>query len=204
MIRKKNRWKTAFFVLIGLIIISILGVVMGFFMLTRPASEGGVESSSSSEISQENQITVNTTVDLETVMQLLNQRSLPYRFSLNNKKEVVIQGDITVYGRALDFQLTGTPSADSEGNIRIKITQFELSQLNIPLSLFLPIFSSILGNDAAFSVNNDTEELIIRLNRLIDGDEVKVSVTQLSLDQDQISLKLSLPQTLLDEWLAKQ
>ncbi|MDK6804160.1 DUF2140 family protein [Aerococcus sp. UMB7834] len=191
MTRQSNGWRRAFFILLGLVLALVLGVILVLSSI-RPSYEPvdqGELAQTEETIQAETQLTRES---FNVLMQaLLAGDQVPYRLHLDD--QVHLLGQFEVLGQELSYEIRAQAEAQDDGNIGLAIEAIEVEGLDLPVGTSLALFSRLIPDHVPLSVDRDQERLIVRLDQVSAKGQVAIAAQAIDLPNNQIKLAFSLP-----------
>ncbi|HWK23311.1 MAG TPA: YpmS family protein [Ureibacillus sp.] len=189
-----NKWKVAFFILTGAIILVITGI---FYWATSPIEEVETNKSSATVNSTDSVLLVEATADdiekiaLRYLENELENSTLPIDIAIDKKIE--LNSELTVFGVTVPFAMQFDPIVDGDGNIQLKQTSMNVGKLNIP-----PVTALKLMNDAVelpewIMVRPNDEEIYVDLSDVTVMSGAHVKAKEIDLDNNHILLEVIVP-----------
>lgn len=136
--RPRNFWKTAFWTLIGLLIIGMGSLIIAIHMSSN------VKLSSQTVRTEKNQ-TVSVSMNKAQLnrlsqyylnkLQTQNNGRTKYHFEVANQG--IVYGSIKLLGTDVDYSMFFTPKVLSNGNIELHATRMALGRFPVPISFVL-------------------------------------------------------------------
>lgn len=188
-----NKWKVAFFLLVGSIILSIIIFIV---WAISPAEDVPIPSEKAVNPS-DSVFLVETTADdfeklaMKYLSEELNNPSLPIDIVVD--KDIRLNSELTVFGVTVPFSMEFEPTVNEDGNIRLKQTEVNVGKLNIPPITVLKLMNDAIPFPAWIVVRPNEEEIFVDLSklRLVSGSRVRAK--EIDLENNRILLEVVLP-----------
>lgn len=186
-----NRWKVAFFLLLGTIVLSITGF---FIWVTSPSEDVPTQFNSTPNKPTDSVLSVEiTTEDFEKIAMTylekeLDNDSLPVEILINETIE--LKSELTVFGVTVPFSMEFDPIVNEQGNIHLKQTSVNIAKLNIPPITVLKLMSEAVQFPPWLVIRPNEEELFVDLSNLKLVSGAKVKAKEIDLKNDRILLEV--------------
>ncbi|MHB2047624.1 DUF2140 family protein [Aerococcus urinae] len=145
-------------------------------------------------------VPVKLTLTVDHLVRLLNQEDLPFLLE-NNQDVIVIKGKIQLLNQSIPYTLTTRPEVHSSGNLSLKVVNFSILSLDLPLNIFLPILSQIIPSDLPLAIDSESESIIISIKELLAQEGIQFEVEAIDLTNDQIALQLAVPEQKISQMI---
>ena len=189
-----NKWKVAFFAIIGLFIMLIIGFVV---WATSPTEEVPIPTPNHNVAKTDSILLVETTAEdfeklaMSYLEDSLNKSALPVDLVID--EHVVLESELTVFGVTVPFSMEFDPMVNDDGNIRMKQTSMNVGKLNIPPITVLKLLSDSVEFPSWVIVRPNEEEIFVDLSRLRLYSGSKVRAKEIDLENDRILLEIIVP-----------
>jgi len=189
-VRMLNKWKIAFFTLVGAI---ILVVALLMYLVTIPAEEVEIQEP---EQAEGNVITVQTTAqEFEAITKqylgnVLDKSPLPVEVEMN--EQIQLFSTLTIFSVDVPITMNFEPIVE-EGNIVLKQTAVNVGKLNIPPQTVLKLMKDSIEFPSWITVNPNDEEIYVDLSRINIASGSRVRAKEIDLRNDHIVLEVIVP-----------
>lgn len=189
-----NRWKVAFFLLLGTIVLSITAF---FFWVTSPGEDVPSQLNTTPVNPTDSVLSVEiTTEDFEKIAMTylekeLDNDSLPVEILINETIE--LKSELTVFGVTVPFSMEFEPTVNEQGNIHLKQTAVNIAKLNIPPITVLKLMSDAVHFPPWLVIRPNEEEIFVDLSNLNLVSGAKVKAKEIDLENDRILLEVIIP-----------
>ena len=183
----KNRWKIAFFTLLGGII-SIIIMVGGMVLSTDQPT-----SLPNTFMDNKKSIQFNISTHKEDLNKLLNQYvNITTSYNVHLKNDVIeFKGFVPVLSEKVQVKITFIPKASNSGDLILIPKSFSLGKLNLPISSVLKLVNSSVNLPDWIIIQPVNKIIYVELQELkINDSHMKIKVNHINLKRDDISLKL--------------
>lgn len=187
----KNKWKWAFFLLVGFLVAFVLVMV---FLIFQPVEQ---TSSKVSENRKEVPFKVTTKKDdlTELINYYLEKEGLtgPVHYEVNLTNEVELYGTLPIFNTNIQMKLTFEPTAQDNGDLLLKQKEISIGQLPLPVSYIMSFIENQYKMPGWVDIQPDEEQIYVHLTELKVNNGLKVEVTDFDLVNDHIQFDLLLP-----------
>lgn len=193
-IQKKNYWKWAFLIL--------LGVVLGssIFLGTRIFANREPDFAKVPAITQRQGdpvLTINT--NKEKVNQMISffltdyqkDQGIQYKFYLEN--EAMLNGTFEVLGFPINFYLYFDPYVMENGNVQLKAKSLSIGTLSLPIKDIMNMIKRNYKLPDWIEINTDDLTIMLRLDRFRMQNGMYIKADKIDLVNDDIRFSLYLP-----------
>lgn len=184
-----NKWKVAFFLLLFLIIISIVGL---FVWATSPSEDLSVPSENHIQTETDSIVQVELTAkDFEKIVNKMLKEELD-AFQLKVTTQVELLSELQVFGITVPISMYFDPEVKEDGNIQLKQTSVNVGKLNLPPETVLKIMNDSIDFPNWISIRPDSNVIDIDLTKVKLLDGLMVKAKEIDLEQNQILLEIIL------------
>jgi uncharacterized protein YpmS len=189
----KSKWKTGFFVLIG---IDLLIVIFVLFMLLTPASDHSVPNQKDPAgeyvpfYVQSNKEDLNKLINYYLKKEAGNS---PVDYQVRLGDEVELFGTIPFLSRELNMKLTFEPEAQKDGDIILRQKTISIGSLHLPVSYVLKLIGDSYKLPSGVEIKPNNRLVYIDMQRLKLKSDTKVKVNKFDLQKDEIAFTLLVP-----------
>jgi uncharacterized protein YpmS len=191
----KNKWKVAFFILLG--VFGILIVTL-FIMASTPFNRletdykdvGITEDEHVSFLVRTNKADLNKVINHYLVEEGFTG---PIDYQVFVKDQVELYGTVPVFGQNLEMLLTFEPQALENGDLLLKQKSISIGALNLPVAYVMKVIQQNykLPNWVVIEPNN--ESIYVSLQEMELKSDIKVRANSFDLKRDDISFTLWVP-----------
>ena len=192
---KRNPWKWAFAILLGL----VLGfIVFVWFQVTTPSSDQKQIATQTTQ-KQGQYANVNVVLNKEQLSAAVNyylqqnqkKGAIKYRFVLD--KSAILMGTTKILGKDVSFTLYATPQLDDSGNLELKTKSVAIGPLNAPPSFVLGYIKNNYDLGKWAKINASKATITLDLNQLTKKQGIKIQGEKFDLKQDDLQFKVAFP-----------
>ncbi|MBY0096644.1 YpmS family protein [Mesobacillus maritimus] len=191
----KNKWKVAFFILLGVVGILIVTLfIMASTPFNRPETDykdvGITEDEHVSFLVRTNKADLNKVINHYLVEEGFTG---PIEYQVFVKDHVELYGTVPVFGQNLEMLLTFEPQALENGDLLLKQKSISIGALNLPVTYVMKIIQQNykLPNWVVIEPNN--ESIYVSLQEMELKSDIKVRANSFNLKRDDISFTLWVP-----------
>lgn len=193
--KKRNPWKWAFFMVIGLIV-----VILGILVIEITGKPETVHYSETSE-----QVTSDPVFQLQLTKEQTNQlvnyyleqfqtdSIVKYNFVLDD--EALLNGTFNFWGLDLNFYLYLEPTVLENGEVQLKAKRLAIGNLSLPISQILSYLVNNYTLPSWIEVDSKQEIILLHLNQYKMRNGMHFNVEELDLAADNILISAYLPAT---------
>lgn len=185
--RKLNKWKVAFMLLLGIVIIT-LGAL--FVLVTSPVEQAEIPEPMELD---GNTILLETTVkEFEAISKQylqdqLDQSPVPIEIIMDDS--IVLNSTLTVFGVDVPIAMDFEPVVE-DGNIRLKQTEMNIGKLHIPPKSVLKIMKDSVKLPDIITILPNDEEIYVDLSRVNIANGARVKAKEIDMPNDRIILEM--------------
>lgn len=183
----KNRWKIAFFTLLGGIIFIIIMVGNMVLSPNQPTSLPNTF------MNNKKSVQFNVSTHKEDINKLLNQYvNITTSYNVRLKDDVIeFKGFVPVLSEKVDVKITFIPKASNNGDLILIPKSFSLGKLNLPISSVLKLVNNSVKLPEWIIIQPVNKMIYVELQKMkINHSPIKIKVNHINLKKDDISLKL--------------
>lgn len=187
-----NKWKRAFFLLLGLVLFIII-VFIG--LIFWPVDQGGIP--------KEKNVGKTIPFHLETNKEDLNKvinsyiakekGDTPIDYYVNLKDDVELTGKLDLFSTSVHFNMTFEPKALKNGDIVLKQKGMSLGELHLPPSYVLKIAQESYHFPDWVRIFPNQKMIYVSTKRMNLKNNVSIRVNEFNLPKDRISFTLLVP-----------
>ncbi|KYG58807.1 YpmS family protein [Planococcus maritimus] len=188
-----KKWRLAFFVLVVLNLLAIIGLLL---FITTPSDDFKAYQAETSPPPEGNTVVVNTTkADFEGIANTyiadaMEGQPIPLRLSVTDN--VSLSTELTVFGVTLPILLTFDPVVLPDGNLLLEQRSVEVGQLDIPPESALKLLRDSVDLPEFMEVMPKDEEVLLSLTDIPINGGVSVRATSFDLEEDDIRLLVTI------------
>ncbi|WP_338211167.1 YpmS family protein [Lactiplantibacillus paraxiangfangensis] len=188
-----NPWKWVAIILIALVVGT--GAYMGTQMLRSSDEATTLTKTSRSDAAS---------VPIEMNRQQLNAlasyyladlqkgQDMKYRFVVREDAAYLL-GITKVLGQNVSFVITMQPSVIDDGNISLKATKLSVGTMSIPISFVINYINNNYKIPSWVKLSAKTKTINLYLNKLVGKHDVRYSVDQVDLKNNQFKFEMHIP-----------
>lgn len=183
----KNRWKIAFFTLLGGILFII--IMVGGMVL----STDRLASLPNTSIDNKKSVQFNISTHKEDLNKLLDQYvNITTSYNVRLKNDVIeFKGFVSVLSEKIYVKITFIPKASNNGDLILIPKSFSLGKLNLPVSSILKLVDSSVKLPEWIIIQPVNKMIYVELQKMkISHSYIKIKLNHINLKKDDISLKL--------------
>lgn len=183
----KNRWKIAFFTLLGGILFIIIMVGGMILSPDRPTSL------SNTSMDNKKSVQFNISTHKEDLNKLLNQYvNIATSYNVRLINDIIeFKGFIPFLSEEIYVKITFIPKASNNGDLILIPKSFSLGKLNLPVSSILKLVDSSVKLPEWIIIQPVNKMIYVELQKMkISHSYIKIKVNHINLKKDDISLKL--------------
>lgn len=188
----KNKWQTAFFALVALLVICF-GVL--FAKATAPVSTPA-ETTASSTTDPTLEVTMNrkqvNALSANYLNRFLKDSKVKYRFVVGKQYATVI-GTTRFLGAKIQFAMNFVPEKTAKGNILLRAKGLAVGRLNLPLHFVLSYVKKNYDLPNWVSINQKKQTILLDLNKYSKKQSVRYSAEKLDMTNGRFTFKITIP-----------
>ncbi|RNF40440.1 YpmS family protein [Planococcus salinus] len=185
-------WRTAFFMLLALNVLAIIGIVI---LINTPASGHSAYEPEARPPVEGNSLIVRTTkTDFEGIantyiQQAMDDQPIPLQLSVNS--DVSLSTQIDVFSMTLPILMKFDPFVQEDGNLLLEQKSVEVGMLDIPPESALKLLRDSVDLPEFMEVTPKEETVLLRLTEIPLEDGITVEAESFNLEEDDIRLKVT-------------
>ncbi|RNC99407.1 DUF2140 family protein [Lysinibacillus halotolerans] len=189
-----NKWKVAFFLLIGTIIIL---VAIFIFWAASPGEDVQIGRESITAQPTDSVLLVETTAEdfekivLKFLENELKSTSLPVDIVVGDA--IILKSELTVFGVTVPFSMEFDPIVNEDGNVQLKQTSVNVGKLNIPPVTVLKLMNDAVEFPQWIVVRPNEEEIFVDLSNLSLPSGAHIKAKEIDLENNYILLEVIVP-----------
>ncbi len=192
--KKKNYWKFAFLILLGIVLGSSIFLGTRIFANREPDL---AEVPAITERQGDPVLTINT--NKEKVNQMISfflsdyqkDQDIKYKFYLEN--EAMLNGTFEVLGFPINFYLYFDPYVMENGNVQLKARSLSIGTLSLPIKDVMNMIKRNYKLPDWIEINTDDLTIMLRLDRFRMQNGMYIKANKIDLVNDDIRFSLYLP-----------
>lgn len=191
-----NRWKIAFFLLIGILIGVSLFVYVRVSAVREPQLEEQTKVTAKQTTGdpvlqvQMNKKQMNELIDY-SLQEFLSNSKMTYRFYLEN--QALLNGTFKVLGKDIQFYLYFDPFVLENGNIELQAKSLSIGTLSLPILEVMNFIKKSYDIPEWIEIHPKKKTIIVNLNKFQLQNGMYVRARKMNLIDDDIRLDLYLP-----------
>ncbi|SFA92219.1 MULTISPECIES: YpmS family protein [unclassified Bacillus (in: firmicutes)] len=188
----KNRWKMAFFLLLGL---NLIVMFVLFAMIKAPIKDQKLVNKENKANFVSFQVASNKK-DLNLLINEYLRKEVgesPVDYQVVLDKEVELYGTIPFFSEELDMKLTFEPEALDNGDLILKQKSIKIGKINLPVSYVLNFIRKNYKLPNGVAIQPNEERIYVSMGQIKLKSDTKIKVNEFDLKSDQISFTLLVP-----------
>ncbi|KKK37684.1 hypothetical protein WQ57_13215 [Mesobacillus campisalis] len=191
----KNKWKLAFFILLG----AMVAIILILFVLASMPVEHGQERKSQSSQLEGDHVSFDIRTNRADLNKVINHYleeegfTGPIDYQVFLTDEVELYGAFPLFGQHLQMLLTFEPEALENGDLVLKQKSITLGSLDLPVSRVMKIIQSNYKLPEWVEIQPNKETVYVSLIDMELKSNIKVRANTFNLKQDDISFTLLVP-----------
>jgi uncharacterized protein YpmS len=189
----KNKWKVAFFGLLGAL---IAGFVIILLMVFAPAKDDELPENKANNNREVGFDVRSNKHDLNLIIKhYIEEEGLkgPVEYDVQLKDDVELLGSVPVFTSDIDFELKFEPKALKNGDILLKQKSISVGALNLPVSYVLKVIRDSYNFPEWVKIQPNDELIYVSLQDMKLKSDIKVRAKEFDLKEDNIMFRLLVP-----------
>ncbi|MEL3974667.1 YpmS family protein [Rossellomorea oryzaecorticis] len=189
----KNKWKVAFFALLGAL---IAGFVIILLMVFAPAEDDELPENKANNNKEVGFDVRSNKEDLNLIIEhYIEEEGLkgPVEYDVKLKDDVELHGSVPVFTSDIDFELKFEPKALKNGDILLKQKSISVGALNLPVSYVLKVIRDSYNFPEWVKIQPNDELIYVSLRDMKLKSDIKVRAKEFDLEEDNIMFRLLVP-----------
>ncbi|RHW42262.1 DUF2140 family protein [Neobacillus notoginsengisoli] len=188
-----NRWKTAFFILLGIVVAAIVTLMI----LVAIPPEGSKQERVG--IKEGDRVEFNIRTNKEDVNKLVNYylekevSETPVNYRVEVKDEVELYGTVPFFSQQLNMKLTFVPEAQKNGDLLLRQKSISVGQLHLPVPYVLDFIRKSYEIPRGVEILPNERQIYIHMQKLKLKSDAKLKANAFDLEKDDISFTLLVP-----------
>ena len=188
-----ERWKRRFTILLA----ANLAVVVGLAVLVLWNAPDRDHSFQGSVVAEESAVfRISTTKqDLNEAMNayLRNKASGQIDYTVTIEDDVVLTGDITMFGRTIQMQMTFAPVVLENGDMELHASAMRVGRLPLPMSKVLLYVRNYYSIPEWVVIKPDDRSVIVHLSRMSANNGARLKALEFDPQADRFAFELLYP-----------
>lgn len=183
-----NKWKIAFFLLAGAIVL-VLGI--GLYLLFSPADQitkPEAQEADGSIVVMETTVEEFETIARQYIGASLKNSPLPVDFAIN--EQIQLFSTFSVFNVDVPITMDFDPIVESDGNITLQQTEVNVGNLNIPPKTVLKVLNDAVDFPDFITVDANDAQIYVDLSRINIANGSRVRAKEIDLANDKILLEI--------------
>lgn len=184
--KKKNYWKYAFIVLLGVIL--VFGAILSVKIFHSPNETYKVTNS----IEPKNEQVFTVKMDKQQANAIsqyylkhtLNNGRAQYQFNL--KKDAVLSGKVSFLGAKIHFDLEMQPYAKTNGDVLLKAKRIKVGALSLPIKFVMNYAKNSFKIPDWVSVNSNDKTILLKFTKFTTKEGYSIRAKKLDLKNDKL------------------
>lgn len=184
--KKKNYWKIAFLVLMGLLL--VFGGLLSAKIFSAPNETYKV--SSTIEAKDQQVFTVHMDKSQATEMasyyleHTLNNGKAEYDLKLN--KQAVMSGELSFLGSKIHFDLEMQPYAKTNGDVLLKAKKIKVGALSLPIKFVMNYAKNSFKIPKWVDVNSNDKTILLKFTKFTTKEGYSIRAKKIDLKHDKL------------------
>lgn len=186
----KNKWKTGFFLLLGLIVIIVI-ILLSLIMI--PADEEGKIQQTVPNNKNVSFEVISNKADLNVLInQYIKKEAAdsPIEYSVQLQDEVELYGTLPFFSQEVDLKLTFVPEALDNGDLVLKQKSISVGSLPLPVSYVLKFIKENYKLPKGVEIQPNDKSVHVNMQQLKLKSDVKIKVNRFDLIKDDIAFTI--------------
>ncbi|WP_045524125.1 YpmS family protein [Neobacillus niacini] len=186
----KNKWKTGFFLLLGLIVIIVI-ILLSLIMI--PADEEGKIQQTVPNNKNVSFEVISNKADLNVLInQYIKKEAAdsPIEYSVQLQDEVELYGTLPFFSQEVDLKLTFVPKALDNGDLVLKQKSISVGSLPLPVSYVLKFIKENYKLPKGVEIQPNDKIVHVNMQQLKLKSDVKIKVNRFDLIKDDIAFTI--------------
>jgi len=191
----KNRWKLAFFILLGFVGVFILTLLI---LAGTPVEQPETEQNNA-EVTKDQHVSFLVRTNKADLNKLINHYleeegfTGPMEYQVFVKDNVELYGTFPVFGQNLEMLLTFEPQALENGDLLLKQKSISIGSLNLPVAYVMKVIQQNYKLPNWVEIQPNNESVYVSLQEMELKSDIKVRANSFDLQRDDISFTLWVP-----------
>jgi uncharacterized protein YpmS len=189
----KNKWKTVFFVLLG---INLIFVAVLFSLVLAPADD---QANKNVKLPKGETVSFNVKSNKNDLNLLINHylkqeaadSPIDYRVILGD--EVELYGSLPLFSQKVNLKLTFEPEALNNGDLQLKQKSISIGSLHLPVSYVMKFIKENYKIPKGVDILPDEKRIYVHMQQLNIKSDIRVKVNKFNLKKDDIAFTIFVP-----------
>jgi uncharacterized protein YpmS len=189
----KNKWKTGFFLLLGLIVIIVI-ILLSLIMI--PGDEKGNIKQTVPDNKNVSFEVISNKADLNVLInQYIKKEAAdsPIDYSVQLQDEVELYGTLQFFSQEVDLKLTFEPEALDNGDLVLKQKSISVGSLHLPVSYVLRFIKEKYKLPNGVEIHPNEKIVHVNMQQLELKSDVRIKVQRFNLIKDDIAFTILVP-----------
>ncbi|WP_053366855.1 YpmS family protein [Bacillus sp. FJAT-27245] len=189
----RNRWRTAFFVLLGLVLAALVTI---FILATVPPDGMKKEQT---KVKEGETVSFLIRTNRDDVNKLINHylekevADTPVDYQVRVNDEVELYGTVPFFSQELNMKLTFVPEALDNGDMLLRQKSISVGQLRLPVPYVLEFIRKSYKLPKGVEIRSNERQVIVHMQQLKLKSDAKLMANSFDLEKDDISFTLLVP-----------
>jgi uncharacterized protein YpmS len=189
----KNKWKTGFFLILGL---NLIMVIILLSLILVPADE---KEKIKQNIPDEKSVSFQVKSNKADLNVLINQyikkeaADSPIDYSIQLQDEVELYGTLKFFSQEVDLKLTFVPEALDNGDLVLKQRSISVGSLPLPVSYVLKFIKDNYKLPNGVDILPNDKMIHVHMEQLKVKSDVKIKANKFDLVKDDIAFTIVVP-----------
>lgn len=191
-----NKWKVAFFVLIGMVVGST------FFLFTRIAEKRDfAKHDIPALVEREGNPVLNIRSNKEQINSLIDfyldeyQKDSDVKYDFRLENEALLTGEFKILGFPVTFYLYFDPYVMDNGNVQLKAKSLSIGTLGVPITEVMKMIQRNYDMPKWIEIDPKEETVMLRLDQFRMQNGLFLKADKINLVDDEIQVSLYLPES---------
>ncbi|EOT29656.1 YpmS family protein [Enterococcus saccharolyticus] len=191
-----NKWKVAFFVLIGMVVGST------FFLFTRITEKRDfAKHDIPALVEREGNPVLNIRSNKEQINSLIDfyldeyQKDSDVKYDFRLENEALLTGEFKILGFPVTFYLYFDPYVMDNGNVQLKAKSLSVGTLGVPITEVMKMIQRNYDMPKWIEIDPKEETVMLRLDQFRMQNGLFLKADKINLVDDEIQVSLYLPES---------
>lgn len=190
----KNKWKTGFFLLLGLNLFIVI-ILSSLIMIPADDDKGNRKQPAPNNKNVSFEVISNKS-DLNVLInQYINKEAAdsPIDYSVQLQDEVELYGTLPFFSQEVDLKLSFVPEALENGDLVLKQKSISVGSLPLPVSYVLKFIKENYKLPNGVEIQPNEKMIHVNMQQLKLKSDVKIKVNRFDLVKDDIAFTILVP-----------
>ncbi|HWL11779.1 MAG TPA: YpmS family protein [Ureibacillus sp.] len=189
-----NKWKVAFFLLIGAIILFVTGFI---YWAISPSEEVQIQTENRPVKPTDSVLLVEATADdiekiaMSYLREELEKSALPIDIVVD--KSIKLNSELTAFGVTVPFAMEFDPIVTEDGNIHLKQNSVNVGRINLEPITVLKLIKDAVDFPEWIIVRPNEEEIYVDLSNFEIMPGASVKAKEIDLEKNRVLLEVIVP-----------